>query len=115
MCERGEIMKTIMKLSSAEVTQSVFDTLAIVQSKFSYKNGNYANEEGFHNFRQTSLRVYNSDNADVMFRTLMTYMDKHLCTLAKNGFSDTEFLDRFEDVIIYSCLAITMHKSLSNE
>lgn len=108
-------MASVTKLSTQEVADYVDDVLAYIQQKFTYKNGNYASEDGFHNFRQTAIRVYGNDSRDSMFKVLMTYMDKHLCTLAKNGFQDSEFVDRFEDVIVYSCLALAMYRSMSNE
>jgi hypothetical protein len=99
----------IPKTSRQEMAEIIVQKLDEIRAKFTYKNGNYgADDDAFHNFRETAHRVLKDDSAEGMHKALMVYMDKHLTALAKNGLHDKEFEDRNEDDIVYSLIAIAM-------
>lgn len=59
---------------------------------FSAKNVSYgSDQDAFHNFRQTALRLYGNDKPQTMFTVLLTLLDKHLVALANKGIEDAEF------------------------
>ena len=89
-----------------------------VKELFGYKNKGYgAENEAFHNFKETARRVHNSTSHEAMWRVMLTYMDKHMVALAK-GIDEGEFVERCRDIIVYSLLAIGLRQeweSLSSE
>ncbi|MFA5385647.1 MAG: hypothetical protein WC364_13510 [Eubacteriales bacterium] len=89
-----------------ELMDSLFD---IVRELFTLKNASYGIEDDvFHNFRSTALRVFGTDDPETMFRVLLAYMDKHLVALANKGIHDREYESRLQDIIVYSLLAIVL-------
>ena len=79
-----------------------------------YKNVNYGEGgDAFFNFRQVAQRMENDQSPDNMYKVLMTYMDKHMCALAKNKMEDKEFLERHLDIIVYSLIAMSMKQHLT--
>lgn len=84
--------------------------IEIVQRLFNQKNKGYgAEDEVFHNFKETARRVHNSTSHEDMWKVILTYMDKHMVALAK-GIDEYEFVNRLRDIIVYSLLAIGLHE-----
>ena len=78
---------------------------------FQFKNVSYGSETDlFHNFRNTAKRVFKDDSYDGMYKSLLTYMDKHLVALANKGLQDKEFIERNRDIIVYCLLAMAMYQ-----
>ena len=106
----------IPRISRQKLLEHFKTELDAVMDVMGYKNGNYgAGEDAFHNFRNTAMRIEGNSEPDSMYKMLMTYMDKHLCALAKNKMSDKEFIERHRDIIVYSLIAIGMKKELENK
>ena len=81
-----------------------------------YKNGNYGEGgDAYFNFRQVAQRIENDQSPNSMYKILMTYMDKHMCALAKNKMDDKEFLERHLDIIVYSLIAMSMKQRMIEE
>lgn len=103
-----KIDKTVL----ADVIRAECDRIC---ETFSYKNKSYgANEDAFHNFRSTAIRVHGNDSADNMLKTLLTYKDKHDVAIANRGLDDQEFVERCRDIAVYSLIAIGMHEARQN-
>lgn len=91
------------------VEQVLEPSLEEIKELFSLKNKSYGIEDdAFHNFRSTALRVHGTDDHETMFRVLYCYMDKHLVALANKGLSDDEYESRLKDIIVYCLLAIAL-------
>lgn len=87
-----------------------------IKSLFTIKNASYGSDNDlFHNFRNTALRVNKDNGYESMFKVLLTYMDKHLVALANKGIDEREFESRFQDVIVYSLIAIAMKRESDKE
>ena len=85
-----------------------------VKKKFTEKNESYGQEEDlFHNFRGTAKRVmqakFDSEYED-MYRVMLAYQDKHRVALANLGLDEPEFEERCLDEIVYTLLAIALHR-----
>ena len=85
-----------------------------VKKKFNQKNKSYGQEEDlFYNFRRTAKRVmqakFDSEYED-MYRTMLAYQDKHRVALANRGLDEPEFEERCLDEIVYTLLAIALHR-----
>lgn len=84
-----------------------------ILQKFQTKNNSYgAVDDGFHNFRSAAQRIFGKSDLEDMLRVLMLYMDKHLIALAQNLDSDTEFEERFRDIIVYGFIALAMYSEV---
>ena len=82
---------------------------------FQFKNVSYGSgTDLFHNFRNTAKRVFKDDSYDGMYKSLLTYMDKHLVALANKGLQDKEFIERNRDIIVYCLLAMAMYQDREN-
>lgn len=103
-------------VSPDQMIKEVTTLLDEIKAKLVAKNKGYgASTDSMHNFRQTALRALGNDDAESMYKVLMVYMDKHLCTLAKNGLADSEFEDRTQDNIVYSLLSIIMKRHITKK
>ena len=85
-----------------------------VKKKFTGKNESYGQEgDLFHNFRGTAKRVmqakFDSEYED-MYRVMLAYQDKHRVALANLGLEEPEFEERCLDEIVYTLLAIALHR-----
>ena len=85
-----------------------------VKKKFTEKNESYGQEgDLFHNFRGTAKRVmqakFDSEYED-MYRVMLAYQDKHRVALANLGLEEPEFEERCLDEIVYTLLAIALHR-----
>ena len=99
----------IAKITRKAMLEHFQSETAAILDLMGYKNGNYgADEDAFHNFRNTAQRIEGNSDPDSMYKMLMIYMDKHLCALAKNKMADKEFIERHRDIIVYSLIAISM-------
>lgn len=98
-------------MTHKELKDTISAILCDVNEKFSEKNSNYASgNDAFYNFRETARRLLQSESPVAMVKVLMIYMDKHWTTLTKNGIHDTEFVDRFQDIIVYSLIALAIKR-----
>ena len=85
------------------------DILQKALLKFSTKNKGYGQaDDVWHNFRSSAKRVWGDSEWDTMFLTLMTYVDKHLVALCNGGIGENEYQERWDDIIVYACLAKAM-------
>ena len=85
-----------------------------VKKKFTEKNESYGQESDlFYNFRRTAKRVmqakFDSEYED-MYRVMLAYQDKHRVALANLGLDEPEFEERCLDEIVYTLLAIALHR-----
>jgi hypothetical protein len=85
-----------------------------VKKKFNQKNKSYGQESDlFYNFRRTAKRVmqakFDSEYED-MYRVMLAYQDKHRVALANLGLDEPEFEERCLDEIVYTLLAIALHR-----
>lgn len=97
-------------------TEMLEPQLDSIRELFTLKNVSYGIEDDvFHNFRNTALRVFGTDDHETMFRVLLTYMDKHLVALANKGIKEKEYESRLQDIIVYSLLAIALGRDLAQE
>jgi hypothetical protein len=85
-----------------------------VKEKFAGKNASYGQEQDlFYNFRQTAKRTmqaqFSSEYED-MYRVMLAYQDKHRVALANRGLDEPEFEERCIDEIVYTLLAIALHR-----
>jgi hypothetical protein len=107
------MIKNIPEVPRKELIEYFKEEINNILDLVQYKNGNYGdNEDAFFNFRNSARRIENDISPNSMYKMLMTYMDKHLCALAKNKMDDSEFVERNRDVIVYSLIAIAMKRSL---
>lgn len=84
---------------------------AQIRDLFDYKNLSYgADDDLFHNFRETAKRVFHKSSYQDMFKVLTTYVDKHWIALCNNGLDDPECLLRLRDIIVYALIGIAMYK-----
>lgn len=124
LCDCGQVFyagidpaktaNTIPAISRKQLLGHFKTELDSILALMDYKNGNYGDgEDAFFNFRNTAMRVEGNTEPDSMYKMLMTYMDKHLCALAKNKMSDKEFIERHKDIIVYSLIAIAMKKEIN--
>lgn len=85
-----------------------------VKKKFNQKNKSYGQEgDLFHNFRKTAKRVMQSrfeSEYEDMYRVMLAYQDKHRVALANLGLDEPEFEERCLDEIVYTLLAIALHR-----
>ena len=85
-----------------------------VKKKFNQKNKSYGQEgDIFHNFRKTAKRVMQSrfeSEYEDMYRVMLAYQDKHRVALANLGLDEPEFEERCLDEIVYTLLAIALHR-----
>jgi hypothetical protein len=85
-----------------------------VKKKFNQKNESYGQEgDLFHNFRKTAKRVMQSrfeSEYEDMYRVMLAYQDKHRVALANRGLDEPEFEERCLDEIVYTLLAIALHR-----
>ena len=100
-------------MTRQEFVEFLEPELKAIKDLFSLKNTCYGIEDdAFHNFRSTALRVFGTDGHETMFRTLFTYMDKHLVALANRGIHEMEYESRLQDIMVYSLLAIGLGRDL---
>jgi hypothetical protein len=90
------------------------EILEKVKALFSQKNESYGQDQDlFHNFRKTAKRVmqakFDSEYED-MYRVMLAYQDKHRVALANLGLDEPEFEERCLDEIVYTLLAIALHR-----
>ena len=106
-------------LTRAELYLDIQQSLENLKEKFTSKNGAYGgDEEGLHNFKASAIRFYGSDSLENQFMVAMVLLDKHMVTLAKNGISDKECIDRLEDLMAYGAIMIAMRRlfdTIANE
>jgi len=96
-----------------EVVKPVFEQ---IKGLFEDKNKNYGTDADiYYNFRQMAQRNYMTDDLEAQYSILEILLDKHNTSLIKNGLSDTEFLQRQCDRILYSLLAIGMYLLHKNQ
>ncbi len=96
-------------MTRKELREIIKSELVSITELFDVKNESYgAEDDAFHNFRQSALRIYGDDSRGEMFTILLTLMDKHLVALANNGIDDKDFRDRLRDIIVYSLIGIAM-------
>lgn len=82
---------------------------------FNCKSGSYgANNDIFHNFRMTAIRLFGQDTWDAMFKVIEVYKDKHNVALAK-GIDVPEVRERLRDNILYSLLQLAMLEEYEKE
>ena len=90
------------------------EVLEKVKKLFSAKNDSYGQEEDlFHNFRCTAERVLPGqfeNGYEDMYRVMLSYQDKHRVALANLGLDEPEFEERCLDEIVYTLLAIALHR-----
>jgi hypothetical protein len=92
-----------------ELREIINNELVSITELFDVKNESYgAEDDAFHNFRQSALRIYGIDSHDAMFTVLLTLMDKHLVALANKGIDDKDFRERLRDIIVYCLIGIAM-------
>lgn len=100
-----------LPITRTEFIASMHKTLDEVKQVFDYKNTSYGKDDDpFHNFRQSAIRVFGSGTPENMFTVLLTLVDKHLVALANKGLSDKEFAERIKDVIVYSSIALGIYE-----
>ncbi len=104
-------------MTRQEFVEKVLEpSLKEIQELFSLKNKSYGIEDdAFHNFRSTALRVHGTDDHEIMFRVLYCYMDKHLVALANRGMDDPECESRLRDIIVYCLIGLAMVKEYKND
>lgn len=102
----------IPKIDTSVLADIIQSECNLICDTFNYKNKSYGlNKDAFHNFRQTAIRVHGNDSADNMFKTLLTYKDKHDVALTNKGLDDQEFVERCRDIAVYALIAIGMHEA----
>lgn len=100
-----------LPITRTEFIASMHKTLDEVKQVFDYKNTSYGKDDDpFHNFRQSAIRVFGEGTPENMFTVLLTLVDKHLVALANKGLSDKEFAERIKDVIVYSSIALGIYE-----
>jgi hypothetical protein len=98
-------------MNRSEFSEMLEPELQSIKDLFAFKNISYGmDDDVFHNFRNTALRVFGTDDHQMMLKVLMTYMDKHLVAIVNKGLYDKEYESRLKDIIVYSLLAIAMGK-----
>ena len=106
-------------LTREELYLDIQKSLENLKEKFTSKNGSYGgDEEGLHNFKASAIRFYGRDSLENQFMVAMVLLDKHMVTLAKNGISDKECIDRLEDLMAYGAIMIAMRRlfdTIANE
>jgi hypothetical protein len=101
-------------MTRSEFYPIVEEVLEKVKVLFSQKNKSYGQDQDlFHNFRSTAKRVmqakFDSEYED-MYRVMLIYQDKHRVALANLGLEEPEFEERCLDEIVYTLLAIALHR-----
>lgn len=101
-------------MTRSEFYPIVEEVLEKVKVLFSQKNKSYGQDQDlFHNFRSTAKRVmqakFDSEYED-MYRVMLAYQDKHRVALANLGLEEPEFEERCLDEIVYTLLAIALHR-----
>lgn len=95
------------------------EVLDKVKKKFTKKNESYGQEEDlFYNFRSTAERVMQArfeTKYEDMYRVMLTYQDKHRVALENLGLDEPEFEERCLDEIVYTLLAIALHREYTLE
>jgi hypothetical protein len=92
-----------------ELREIIESELVSITELFDVKNHSYGvDDDAFHNFRQSALRIYGDDSRGEMFTVLMTLMDKHLVALVNKGIGDRDFSERLRDIIVYCLIGIAM-------
>jgi len=87
-----------------------------VKNLFAEKNYQYGSEvDVFLSFKETSRRMYQSDDKEDMYTVLYTLADKHWIPLANLGMNDKDYTSRLRDIILYCILAIAMKKLENKE
>ena len=87
--------------------QMMNDTMAGILAKHKEKNVAYGQDnDAFHNFRSSAIRIFGADTPENMYKVLLTLVDKHLVALANGGLTVPEFKDRTTDVIVYMHIAL---------
>ena len=105
----------IPKIDTAVLADTIRKECDRIYKTFVYKNKSYGvGNDAFHNFRNTAIRVHGSDTAENMFKTLLTYKDKHDVAIANKGLNDQEFAERCRDIALYSLIAIGMFEAKQN-
>ena len=107
--ERG-----LVTMTRADFYLIMDEIIEKIKKLFSTKNDSYGQEEDlFHNFRRTAERVlpgqFENEYED-MYRVMLTYQDKHRVALANRGLEEPEFEERCLDEIVYTLLAIALHR-----
>ena len=80
-----------------------------IMDLFDTKNLSYGNQsDGFHNFRETSRRVFKRTDAEGMLNALIVYMDKHWIAITQNQIHTPELQERLIDMAVYSLIALAI-------
>lgn len=115
MSEYTGFVETLKKLFTIEPVENKMGCLIdrefdAIFELFNRKSGSYgANNDIFHNFRMTAIRLFGQDTWDAMFKVIEVYKDKHNVALAK-GIDVPEVRERLRDNILYSLLQLAMLK-----
>jgi hypothetical protein len=116
---KAELWRKVQERGSVFMTRDDFyplmaEMLDNVKKKFNQKNKSYGQESDlFYNFRRTAKRVMQSrfeSEYEDMYRTMLAYQDKHRVALANLGLDEPEFEERCLDEIVYTLLAIALHR-----
>jgi hypothetical protein len=103
-------------LSRDKLNDMLVSYLEGIKQKYLYKHSNYgADDDPLFNFRCAARNVLGEESAENMYKALMVYVEKHLAALRKNGLSDSEFNERFHDVIVYSLISMAMKETFDKE
>lgn len=101
-----------MQMTREEFKQLLDTELQRVQDLFNLKNQSYGNQQDlFHNFRQSAMRIFNDEAPHAQFSVLMTLADKHWVALANKGLDDRECEDRLRDMIVYCLIGLAMKEA----
>lgn len=120
MSEYQGFVETLKKLFTAEPVENKMSFLIdrefdAIFELFNRKSGSYgANNDIFHNFRMTAIRLFGQDTWDAMFKVIEVYKDKHNVALAK-GIDVPEVRERLRDNILYSLLQLAMLEEYEKE
>lgn len=104
----GKLMDKLLNGSHERICKLADREFDAIIELFNRKGKSYgANNDVFHNFRMTAIRLYGRDTWDAMFRVAEIYKDKHNVALAK-GIDVPEARERLRDNILYSLFQLAM-------